>query len=180
MRGRYPTPLNFSANVFGAVRGSSALFEIVSIGSAQVFERKGSKRRVILTTNIAETSVTVPGIGFVIDLGLARVNRLVSGQKYSVSHRGNQSSKCRPESWPLWKVGTGNLLPVVYEEVYQNKPLFPDPEIMRVNLASVLIQMRFLGLGEPQNFAFIDPPEKAALDSAQKLLIELRRLSERN
>ncbi len=141
----------------------------------KVFERKGSKRRVILTTNIAETSVTVPGIGFVIDLGLARVNRFSQRSKIqrlvteeiSQANADQRSGRCG-------RLGPGICYRLYTEEIYQNKPLFPDPEIMRVNLASVLIQMRFLGLGEPQNFAFIDPPEKAALDSAQKLLIELR------
>ena len=141
----------------------------------RVFERKSSKRRVILTTNIAETSVTVPGIGFVIDLGLARVNRFSQRSKIqrlvteeiSQANADQRAGRCG-------RLGPGICYRLYTEEVYQNKPLFPDPEIMRVNLASVLIQMRFLGLGEPQNFAFIDPPEKAALDSAQKLLIELR------
>ena len=133
-----------------------------------VFERKSSKRRVILTTNIAETSVTVPGIGFVIDLGLARVNRFSQRSKIqrlvteeiSQANADQRAGRCG-------RLGPGICYRLYTEEVYQNKPLFPDPEIIRVNLASVLIQMRFLGLGEPQNFAFIDPPEKAALDSAR-------------
>jgi len=145
----------------------------------KIFEPSSSKRRVILATNVAETSITVPNIGFVIDPGFARINRYSYRSKLqrlpiepvSQASANQRQGRC------------GRVAPGVcfrlYDEVdFLSRPEFTDPEIRRVNLASVVLQMQAFKLGDINTFPFLDPPEPAAVKDAMLLLSELQALSE--
>lgn len=139
----------------------------------RVFSRH-SGRRVVLSTNVAETSLTVPGIRYVIDLGTARISR------YSV-HSKVQRLPVEPISQASAnqrKGRSGRIMPgVCYrlytEEDFHNRPEYTDPEIRRTNLAAVILQMEDLRLGRIDSFPFIDPPEGRFIRDGYRLLEEL-------
>ncbi|WP_111656854.1 ATP-dependent RNA helicase HrpA [Isoalcanivorax indicus] len=131
-------------------------------------------RRVVLATNVAETSLTVPGIRYVIDAGTARISR------YSV-HSKVQRLPIEPVSQASAdqrKGRSGRIMPgICYrlysEEDYLSRPAFTDPEIRRTNLAAVILQMADLRLGELEDFPFIDPPDGRLVRDGYRLLEEL-------
>ncbi|MFM1897169.1 MAG: ATP-dependent helicase HrpA [Pseudomonadota bacterium] len=136
-------------------------------------------RRIILSTNIAETSLTVPGIRYVIDTGLARVSR------YSI-HSKIQRLPIEPVSRAsadqragrCGRVAAGICIRLYSEADYLARPAYTDPEILRTNLASVILQMLTLGLGDLEQFPFIDPPQTRAINDGFKLLYELNAIDE--
>ena len=140
----------------------------------KVFASTGKIRRVILATNVAETSITVPNIGYVIDPGSARVNRYSYRSKLerlpveAISRASADQRKGR-----CGRVAAGVCYRLYSEEDYLGRSEYSDPEIKRVNLASVLLQMKGLGVGEIESFPFIDPPELGAIRDAYRLLEEL-------
>ena len=139
----------------------------------------GKRRRIVLATNVAETSITVPNIGFVVDPGLARVNRYSYRSKLqrlpiepiSQASADQRRGRCG-------RIGPGLCLRLYAEEDYRSRPPYGDPEIKRVNLASVVLQMRAFGLGDVERFPFIDPPEPKAIKDALTLLHELGALGD--
>ncbi|GAV20951.1 ATP-dependent helicase HrpA [Mariprofundus micogutta] len=140
----------------------------------KVFQ-KHTGRRIVLATNVAETSLTVPGIHFVIDSGLARISRYSSRTKVqrlpiepiSQASANQRSGRCG-------RVTAGICIRLYSEESYNNRPGQADPEIRRTNLASVILQMSNLGLGELGQFPFMDAPEKKAIRDGYLLLEELQ------
>ncbi|MDC0214814.1 ATP-dependent RNA helicase HrpA, partial [Gammaproteobacteria bacterium] len=140
----------------------------------KIFAGKGKARRVILATNVAETSITVPNIGYVIDPGKARINRYSYRSKLQrlpvepISKASSDQRKGR-----CGRVAPGVCYRLYSEDDYLGRPQYSDPEVKRVNLASVLLQMKGLRLGEIESFAFIDPPEPSAVKDAYRLLDEL-------
>lgn len=146
----------------------------------RVFSRH-SGRRVILTTNVAETSLTVPGIRYVIDIGTARISR------YSV-HSKVQRLPIEPISQASAnqrKGRSGRIMPgICYrlysEEDFNSRPEYTDPEIQRTNLAAVILQMAELRLGNIQSFPFIDPPDGRLVRDGYRLLEELGAIKGRN
>ncbi|CAG9001324.1 MAG: hypothetical protein CENE_03342 [Candidatus Celerinatantimonas neptuna] len=131
-------------------------------------------RRIVLATNVAETSLTVPGIRYVIDPGTARISRYSSKAKVqrlpieAISQASANQRKGR-----CGRVAEGICIRLYSEDDFNNRPEFTDPEILRTNLASVILQMAALKLGDIQAFPFIDPPENRSINDGINLLEEL-------
>ncbi|MCB1687760.1 MAG: ATP-dependent RNA helicase HrpA [Halioglobus sp.] len=146
----------------------------------RVFERSGRKSgiRVVLATNVAETSLTVPGIRYVIDPGEARISRYSHRTKLqrlpiepvSQASANQRQGRCG-------RIGPGVCIRLYSEDDYNNRPEFTDPEIRRTNLAAVILQMLTLGLGDVEQFPFIDPPDSRMVRDGYKLLEELGAVS---
>ncbi|WP_407276098.1 ATP-dependent RNA helicase HrpA [Halothiobacillus sp. DCM-1] len=137
-------------------------------------------RRIILSTNVAETSLTVPGIVCVIDAGLARVARYSPRsrvQKLGIEPISQASANQR--AGRCGRVAPGVCIRLYAAEDFAGRPQFTDPEILRTNLASVVLRLIDLRLGEPESFPFIEPPDSRQLAGARRLLFELGALDER-
>ena len=143
----------------------------------RVFERRPSSslnRRVVLATNVAETSLTVPGIKYVIDPGTARISRYSRGTKVQrlpiepISQASANQRKGR-----CGRTSDGICIRLYTEEDFASRPEFTDPEILRTNLASVILRMAALDLGDMAGFPFIDPPEERNVADGVRLLEEL-------
>jgi ATP-dependent helicase HrpA len=131
-------------------------------------------RRVVLATNVAETSLTVPGIGSVVDPGTARISRYSSRLKVqrlpiepvSQASADQRKGRCGRQS-------DGICIRLYSEEDFAARPAYTDPEILRTSLASVILQMESLGLGEVEDFPFLDPPDRRQVRDGIALLHEL-------
>ena len=136
-------------------------------------------RRIILATNIAETSLTVPGIRYVIDTGLARISRYsVQSKIQRLPIEPVSRASADQRAGRCGRVAEGICIRLYDEADYLARPTFTDPEILRTNLASVILQMLNLGLGEVDRFPFIDPPRERAINDGFKLLYELNAIDE--
>lgn len=148
---------------------------------ARVFGRGSSRGlRVVLSTNVAETSVTVPGIRFVIDPGEARISRYsyrTRVQRLPIEPVSRASADQRRGR--CGRVGPGVCLRLYTEEDYLNRPEFTDPEIKRSNLAAVVLQMLQLGLGDISKFPFLEPPDSRLIRDGYRLLDELGAVNQR-
>ena len=128
----------------------------------------------MLATNVAETSLTVPGIKYVIDPGTARISRYSHRTKVQrlpiepVSQASANQRKGR-----CGRVSDGVCIRLYSEEDFESRPEFTDPEILRTNLASVILQMTAIGLGDVPDFPFIDPPDPRNVKDGVNLLAEL-------
>lgn len=134
-----------------------------------------SGRRVILSTNVAETSLTVPGIRYVIDTGRARVSRYsyrTKVQRLPIEAISQASANQR--AGRCGRVADGVCYRLYTEEDFQARPEFTDAEIVRTNLASVILQMSQLKIGDIRQFPFIDPPDSRLINDGYKLLQELQ------
>lgn len=139
----------------------------------RVFQRH-TGRRVVLATNVAETSLTVPGIRYVVDSGVARISRYSARTKVqrlpvepiSQASANQRSGRCG-------RVEAGIAIRLYSEEDFESRPEFTDPEILRTNLASVILQMTSLGLGDIGRFPFVEPPDKRNVSAGVQLLEEL-------
>ena len=136
--------------------------------------RPAGKRKIIVSTNVAETSVTVPGIRYVVDTGLARIARYNprTGTTSLKVSRISQAS-CEQRRGRCGRTGPGICIRLYSEEDFQGRESFTLPEIQRSNLAEVILQMINLKLGDPTRFPFIDAPPAAAIREGYKLLKEL-------
>ncbi|NLU76353.1 ATP-dependent RNA helicase HrpA [Streptomyces sp. HNM0575] len=139
----------------------------------RVFQRH-SGRRVVLATNVAETSLTVPGIKYVVDPGTARISRYSHRTKVQrlpiepVSRASADQRKGR-----CGRTSDGICIRLYSEEDFLSRPEFTDAEILRTNLASVILQMTAAGLGDIEKFPFIDPPDRRSIKAGVQLLEEL-------
>ncbi|PLW82769.1 ATP-dependent RNA helicase HrpA [Kineobactrum sediminis] len=136
--------------------------------------------RVVLATNVAETSLTVPGIRYVIDPGEARISRYsfrTKVQRLPVESISRASANQRQGR--CGRVAPGVCIRLYTEEDFLARPEFTDPEILRTNLAAVILQMLQLGLGEVQRFPFINPPDPRMVRDGYKLLEELGAVTRR-
>ncbi|GLZ37333.1 ATP-dependent RNA helicase HrpA [Actinokineospora sp. NBRC 105648] len=139
----------------------------------RVFQAHGN-RRVVLATNVAETSLTVPGIKYVVDPGTARISRYSNRLKVQrlpiepVSQASANQRKGR-----CGRTSDGVCVRLYSEDDFDARPEFTDPEILRTNLASVILQMSAADLGEMADFPFIDPPDKRNIADGVQLLQEL-------
>ena len=131
-------------------------------------------RRVVLATNVAETSLTVPGVRYVVDPGTARISRYSRRTKVqrlpiepisqaSAAQRAGRSGRTAP----------GVCIRLYSEEDFESRPRYTDPEILRTNLAAVLLQMAALQLGDVEDFPFLDPPDRRSVRDGVQLLQEL-------
>ncbi|UDY23063.1 ATP-dependent RNA helicase HrpA [Nocardioides sp. Kera G14] len=135
-------------------------------------------RRIVLSTNVAETSLTVPGIRYVIDTGVARISRYSARTKVqrlpiepiSQASANQRSGRCG-------RVAEGIAIRLYSEEEYDARPEFTDPEILRTNLASVILQMASLRLGSIEDFPFVEPPDRRNIAAGVDLLEELGALT---
>ncbi len=131
-------------------------------------------RRIVLATNVAETSLTVPGIRYVVDVGTARISRYsprLKVQRLPIEPVSQASADQR--AGRCGRVADGICIRLYAEDDFDARPEFTDPEILRTNLASVILQMTAIGLGDIAAFPFIDPPDRRAVADGINLLIEL-------
>ena len=131
-------------------------------------------RNIVLATNVAETSLTVPGIKYVIDPGTARISRYsyrTKVQRLPIEAISQASANQR--AGRCGRVSSGVCIRLYSEDDYLNRPEFTDPEILRTNLATVILQMLALDLGEIGNFPFVEPPDNRNINDGVKLLEEL-------
>nr|WP_269090923.1 ATP-dependent RNA helicase HrpA [Acinetobacter sp. ME22] len=147
----------------------------------RIFNPGGAGRRIIIATNVAETALTVPNIRYVIDSGFARISRYSYRSRVqrlpieAVSQAAANQRKGR-----CGRIAAGVCIRLYSEEDFQSRPEFTEPEIKRTNLASVILQMQSLGLGNLEDFDFIEPPDHRLVNDGRKLLIELGALTEKN
>ena len=131
-------------------------------------------RRIVLATNVAETSLTVPGIRYVIDTGQARISRYsfrnkvqrLPVEKISQASANQRSGRCG-------RVAAGVAIRLYAEQDFTCRPEFTEPEILRTNLASVILSMATLGLGEVERFPFVEAPDRRQINDGYRLLQEL-------
>ncbi|MGF1484698.1 MAG: ATP-dependent RNA helicase HrpA [Opitutales bacterium] len=175
------------------IREVCGLLEACAIGRAEVLPLFGrlsaseqerifaptQKRRIILATNIAETSLTLPGIRFVIDTGTARISRFSAHtrtQRLPIEPISQSSADQRKGR--AGRVAEGVCIRLYSEKDYSSRPKYTPPEIRRSNLASVILRLKAFGLGEVETFPFIDPPESRAITGGYRLLQDLGAVDE--
>jgi len=145
----------------------------------RVFSRSG-KRRIILATNVAETSLTVPGIRYVVDTGTARISRFSQRTKVQrLPIEPISKASARQRSGRCGRVADGVCIRLYSEADFEARPDFTDPEILRTNLASVILQMTSLGLGDVARFPFLEPPDPRQVTDGVRLLQELGAVDDR-
>ena len=155
------------------------LYSRLSQDEQQRVFRPSGRRRVVLATNVAETSLTVPGIRAVIDTGVARISRYshrsrlqrLPIEKISQASANQRAGRCG-------RVGPGIAIRLYSEEDFQARPEFTEPEIQRTNLAAVILQMHALKLGDIEAFPFVEPPDGRYVRDGQRTLRELGALSD--
>ncbi len=161
--------------------GIAAHYEVLPLfgrlaGKAQnrVF-RKSAHEKIIVATNVAETSLTVPGIKYVVDTGLARImsyNARAKTTKIPVTRISRAS--CDQRAGRCGRIAPGICLRLFSADDYKDRSEYTLPEILRSNLAEVILRMIHLGLGDPAAFPFVDPPKAASIQDGYKLLTELQ------
>jgi len=143
----------------------------------RVFERSqvaGIRRRVILATNVAETSLTVPGIRYVVDTGTARISRYSNRSKVQrLPIEAVSQASAQQRSGRAGRTSDGIAIRLYSEEDFGTRPEFTEPEILRTSLASVILQMLSLGFGDISSFPFLTPPDSRGVKAAFDLLVEL-------
>lgn len=143
----------------------------------RVFERStvaGVRRRVILATNVAETSLTVPGIRYVIDTGTARISRYSNRSKIQrLPIEAVSQASAQQRSGRAGRTSAGIAIRLYSEDDFLRRPEYTEPEILRTSLASVILQMLSLGFGDIQAFPFLTPPDSRGVKAALDLLVEL-------
>ena len=167
-------PLNRNAEVL-------PLFARLSQAEQDRIFDSHSGRRIVLATNVAETSLTVPGIRYVIDAGTARVKRYSFRSKVeqlmvepvSQAAANQRAGRCG-------RVADGICIRLYDEQDFLGRPRFTDPEILRSSLASVILRMKALHLGTIEDFAFIEPPQRRAIADGYQLLAELGAVDDDN
>lgn len=154
------------------------LYSKLSVSEQErVFKSKAGKRRIVLATNVAETSLTVPGIRSVIDVGHARISRYshrskiqrLPIEKVSQASANQRAGRCG-------RVAEGICIRLYSKDDYLSRPEFTEPEIKRTNLSSVILQMASLKLGDIQDFPFVEPPEDKMIRDGLTTLQEVNAL----
>jgi ATP-dependent helicase HrpA len=166
-----------TAEVLAGERSGDEIVPLYSRLSAAEQHRVFSShagRRIVLATNVAETSLTVPGIRYVVDSGVARISRYSARTKVQrLPIEAISQASARQRSGRCGRVEAGVAIRLYSEEDYESRPDFTDPEILRTNLASVILQMTSLRLGDIGRFPFVDPPDKRNITDGVQLLEEL-------
>lgn len=143
----------------------------------RVFDTKrqpGIRRRVVLATNVAETSLTVPGIKYVVDAGTARISRYSPRAKVQrLPIEAISQASANQRSGRAGRTSDGIAIRLYAEDDFDRRPAFTDPEILRTDLAAVILQMMALGLGDIQAFPFLQAPDKRGVRDGLDLLAEL-------
>ena len=144
----------------------------------RIFE-PGSRRRVVVATNIAETSITLPRIRYVVDAGLSRISRYnprTRTKRLPVEEIAQSSANQR--AGRAGRVQDGICIRLYSQEDFEKRPKFTQPEIQRANLAEVILRMKAFRLGDIESFPFVDPPQQSAIRAGYQLLYELGALTE--
>jgi len=137
-------------------------------------------RRLVLSTNVAETSLTVPGIRYVIDTGVARISRYsVRSKIQRLPIEAISQASANQRAGRCGRVAPGICFRLFDETDFINRPEYTDPEILRTNLASVILQMATTGLGDIRHFPFLEAPDKRLINDGYKLLEELGAVDDR-
>jgi ATP-dependent helicase HrpA len=175
--------------VRGAYRSSTAPVEVLPLYGRlsaaeqhRVFERStvaGLRRRVVLATNVAETSLTVPGIKYVVDTGTARISRYSNRSKVQrLPIEPVSQASANQRSGRAGRTSEGIAIRLYGEDDFDRRPEFTEPEILRTSLASVVLQMLSLGFGDITEFPFLTPPDSRGVKAALDLLGELGAVSD--
>ncbi|MFV0426458.1 MAG: ATP-dependent RNA helicase HrpA [Beutenbergiaceae bacterium] len=172
---RYTRPGQHSTTA-GAIEVLPLYARLSAAEQHRVFE-PSARRRIVLATNVAETSLTVPGIRYVVDPGTARISRYSNRTKVqrlpiepiSQASANQRAGRCG-------RVADGICIRLFSERDFTTRPEFTEPEILRTSLASVILQMTALGLGEVSRFPFVDAPDSRAIRDGMQLLTELHAL----
>jgi len=144
----------------------------------QIFKAH-KKRRIVLSTNVAETSLTVPGIRAVIDAGHARISRYSHRSKLQRLPIENISqASANQRAGRCGRVGPGVCIRLYSEADYLSRPEFTEPEILRTNLAAVILQMKALGLGDLADFPFLEPPDERMIRDGLRTLQEINAIDD--
>ncbi|MEV7633510.1 ATP-dependent RNA helicase HrpA [Microbacterium sp. NPDC089318] len=170
--------------VRGAYRSSTSPVEVLPLYGRlsaaeqhRVFEPSktaGVRRRVVLATNVAETSLTVPGIKYVIDTGTARISRYSARSKVQrLPIEAVSQASAAQRSGRAGRTSDGIAIRLYAEEDFDRRPEFTEPEILRTSLASVVLQMLSLGFGDITAFPFLTPPDSRGVKAALDLLTEI-------
>ncbi|MCK3655639.1 ATP-dependent RNA helicase HrpA [Pasteurellaceae bacterium Macca] len=157
------------------------LYARLSAGEQQRIFHPSGLNRIILATNVAETSLTIPNIKYVIDTGTARISRYsyrTKVQRLPIEPISQASANQRKGR--CGRISEGICIRLYSEEDFNARPEFTDPEILRTNLASVILQMTALGLSDISAFPFVDAPDPRHIQDGIKLLAELQALRERS
>lgn len=157
------------------------LFSRLSNAEQQKVFKGHTHRRIILATNVAETSLTIPGIQFVIDTGYARISRYsyrtkiqrLPIEKVSQASANQRKGRCG-------RTSDGICIRLYSEEDFENRPVFTDAEILRTNLANVILQMHNIRLGTIEQFPFIDKPDSRLIKDGYQLLDELQAMNKQS
>jgi ATP-dependent helicase HrpA len=165
---------SFSRRPYASVAEVLPLYARLSVAEQQRVFTPSRGRRMVLATNVAETSLTVPGIRYVIDSGLARIRRyslrnkvtLLGIEKIAQSSAAQRAGRCG-------RVAAGICVRLYAEDDFAARPAFSDPEILRSSLAAVILRMAALGLPDVAAFPFLDPPAPRAIADGYQLLQEL-------
>jgi ATP-dependent helicase HrpA len=140
--------------------------------------KAGTRRRIVLATNVAETSLTVPGIKYVIDAGTARISRYsVRSKIQRLPIEAISQASANQRSGRSGRTSAGIAIRLYSEEDFTKRPEFTEPEILRTNLAAVILQMISLGLGDIAAFPFLQPPDSRGIKDGLDLLRELGAIS---
>lgn len=150
------------------------LFARLSFSEQERIFKLGQARRIVLATNVAETSLTVPGIRYVIDTGWARINRYsyrnkveqLRTEKISRASANQRAGRCG-------RIASGVCYRLYSDDDFQARPEFTDPEILRSSLAAVILRMKSLKIGDVENFPFLEPPSARMIGDGYQLLMEL-------
>ncbi len=156
------------------------LYSRLSVAEQEKVFSTGGRRRIVLATNVAETSLTVPNIGVVIDTGLARINRYSYRNKVERLHVEKISrASANQRSGRSGRVMQGLCIRLYAQADFESRPEFTDPEILRSSLASVILKMESMMLGAIEAFPFIDPPSPRMVADGYQLLHELGAVDEK-
>jgi len=155
------------------------LYARLPAGQQDRIFKTGTGRRIVLATNVAETSLTVPGIRFVIDSGLARISRYAAHSRVlRLPVEPVSQASCNQRAGRCGRVGPGTCIRLFDEADFDSRPEFTEPEIQRAGLVGVLLEMLALGLGDPEDFPFIDAPPRRLIGEAWQSLVELQAVDE--
>lgn len=156
------------------------LYARLSTGDQQKIFKPTGGRRVVLATNVAETSLTVPGIRYVVDSGVARISRYSYKSKVQrLPIEAISQASANQRAGRCGRTAPGVCIRLYEESDFQGRDEFTDPEIRRTNLAAVILQMLHLGLGRLQDFPFVDPPDERFIKDGFTLLQELEAVNKK-
>ena len=157
------------------------LFARLSPAEQERIFKRSNARRIVLATNVAETSLTVPGIRYVVDTGLARVKRYSYRQKVEqLQIEPIAKAAANQRAGRCGRVAAGVCIRLYDEADFQSRPDFTDPEILRSSLANVILRMKSLGLTQIETFPFVQAPPNRAIGDGYHLLQELGALNDKN